>query len=112
MVTCCYLHGCVCLSYVPFPRVTCLCHMPFPRVTCQSSNHLTIGGFRGGYIPLGRGRGVCLWLCRQVIGDMWGTGAATSCARDSIPSLGRCCACNIRIPSLGSLCGGVDFCHL
>src|SRR5579863_6219759 len=59
-VTCYYLRGCACLSHVSFPRVTCHshvsfprvtchCHVPFPRVTCQSSNHLTIGRFRGGY---------------------------------------------------------------
>src|SRR5579863_8008370 len=93
-VTCYYLHGCACLNHVPFPRVTCYCHVPFPRVmcychvpfpriTCQSSDHLTVGGFRGGYHSPCRGRGVCLWLCRRVIGDMWGAGAATSCARDT-----------------------------
>src|SRR5579863_4413209 len=49
MVTCYYLHGYTCLSHVPFPRVTCYCHMSFPRITCKSGNHLTVGGFRGGF---------------------------------------------------------------
>src|SRR5579863_3440821 len=32
---------------------------------------------------LGRGRGVCLWLCRRVIGDICGVDAATDSALDT-----------------------------
>src|SRR5579863_8974184 len=63
MVTCYYLHRCTCLSHVPFPRVTCYCHVSFPRIMCKSGNHLTIGGFRGGFhSPWSWQRRMCMSL--------------------------------------------------
>src|SRR5579863_9425408 len=79
-----------------------MCSFPGSRAELS-----TTGGLGADSKCLGRGRGVYLWLCHRVIGDICDAATVTVSALDSIPSLDNCCACNIRIPSLGSLRGGV-----